>query len=98
MTSADEAWEDMKSPEAAKMKAYRRRVKWILTGSERDENLSARVALTVVKAKQHSKHRPSAGVGSNALDISRSQIDQSGAGFHQECIAQQKEPSSHVHR
>lgn len=80
MATADEAWEEMKSPEAAKTKAYRRRVEWILAGSKR-ENRSARIALKDARPERRPEHRPSARLGSEALEIPDSKIGQARADF-----------------
>lgn len=48
----DQAWEDMKSPEAAKTRAYASRVKWILNGSKPADARSARANRTGAQLAQ----------------------------------------------
>ncbi|CAM9154418.1 unnamed protein product, partial [Pylaiella littoralis] len=71
----DQAWEDMKGPEAAKSRAYASRVKWILNGSKPADTRSARGVPTGVQPRQ----RPSSnlalyGLEPNALDSQESSV------------------------
>lgn len=71
----DQAWEDMKGPEAAKSRAYASRVKWILNGSKPAHTRSARGVPTGVQPRQ----RPSSnlalyGLEPNALDSQESSV------------------------
>lgn len=90
----DQAWEDMKSPEAAKTRAYASRVKWILNGSKPADPRSEGDFPTGVQPGQcpASSNLSVVEIESKTLESSTSSFSQVRVTYPRESIGEEGQP------